>query len=182
MREDVLMRLISWQTVLSKALGYIGIGNYLCKQNPSEVATVEAAGRSHKTFFALEAEQGLHLAAVVLFRQVFSNGRGSPASGIANNYDDEIERIRERMEQHTVTALALPQADYDSLMANVASQRNELLAHYDGDKADFRRPIPEITAMKIAGSVRLMPDDVEILAKVILTMHNFVQNEICTRK
>ena len=175
MREDVLMRLLNWDSALLHAERNMAIAEHLSKHGSKEFETVEVCdGKAFRTVIAVEAQQGLREAAVIGFRQVF--GKGDPGPGIAGNHDPDIKQIRERMEGHAVTALGLPQAEYDRIMSTVKNQRDERIAHYDGSKAKYERVNPSVTKMNLPGFA-LLPPDTHLLLRIITAMREFVHKE-----
>lgn len=175
MKEDVFRRLLNWEHALNRAARNLAIAQHLSNHGAKDWETIEAFdGKSFRTVVAVEAQQGLREAAIIGFLQVFGWGKGSPE--IAKNDDGDIETIRKEMVQYTLTTLGLADVDFQRIMEEIKKQRDERIAHYDGNKAEYERVNSFIEKMNMPGSALRSPDT-DLLLRIAWTMREFVHQK-----
>jgi hypothetical protein len=175
--KECFNRLFVWSQALQKALANLKVDQYLWK-NPLEWNTwciYNHDGKPIRVLVEATASSALVESAVILMRQVFSTGGDGP--DFASNRHPDIEQIRREMDAYVRTQLGWPDSEYDEFYRLVRDRRNQLLAHYDGQAADYHEPIPEVASMKIVGA-NLSCEERDRLEQVISAMLTFVQSRI----
>lgn len=174
--QEVIHRVMTWQIVLQHAKAYLAVAEHLTATSAVEWLSIEFySGSTTKTVVGFTAQNGLHEAAIVNFRQVYTAGRAGP--GFASNHESEVKRIRAEMERYVCLHLNVPLAELEKLLRETKEQRDEGIAHYDGGKAEFRRIDESVNRMRLPGGY-LLPKDVALLTKVISSMLQFIDPEV----
>ncbi len=114
--------------------------------------------------------------AVVLFGQVFTSGSAGP--GIADNNWPEVVTLRTEMEAYVKNILGWDDAKYKSAFDAIMDRRHQLLAHYDGSKAEYDEPAPGVQRMR-SPRINFPFDQVrkDVIA-LIRVMYEFVQSDL----
>ncbi len=175
--KECFNRLFAWLQALEKAHGNLKVDQYLWEHRPlwDTYCTYTQSGLQKNTNVVLTASSALVESAVVLMRQVFSTGGDGP--DFASNRHPDIEQIRREMEVYVRAHLGWPDSEYDEFYRLIRDRRNQFLAHYDGQAADYHEPIPEVASMKLVGA-NLSCEERDRLEKFVSAMLTFVRSKI----
>ena len=131
----------------------------------------------------LVIEKGLLEAAIIGLSSIFSR-IGYEGEGIANNHCENVQLVKKELIERTAMKLRCMTSDeLESYMKRVVAIRNELVAHYDGSKADYSEGYfdksanretsadesPEIITMKIPSAI-FSSEEIQRLKEICIRM------------
>jgi hypothetical protein len=135
-------RISLWMLMLEKTCSYLVIWENIWNNASNyshELDGLYYAGRPHRFKSEFAIEQGLLEAAVIWFCNIFGNGKSG--TGISDNYADDVKNVRKEMMEYTSQKLGYSNVeDFKSFVDKVKEVRHQLIAHYDGSKADYKLP------------------------------------------
>lgn len=178
--KEAANRVMLWEEALENALNYLKAGDHLVNKPDAmgDRIEYEIAGLPgiHMMVVPHIARAGLTEAAVVLTRQVFSQGAEGP--GIAANLGNpEVDAFRDKMERELPNRLGWTEAEYQATRRLIRNRRNEQLAHYDGSAAEYVEVSPELTTLKMVGA-NLNPEERQKLESMATAMLQFIFEKI----
>lgn len=136
-------RIHVWMQLLEKTCSYLIVWEKIwnnISNVPYEFDCLYCTSKEQRRFRSeYIIEQSLLESAVIAFCNVFTAGKAG--TGVADNYDNDIISTRRNMLDYASKNLGYPNAnDFDSFINKVKAVRHQLLAHYDGSKADYHLP------------------------------------------
>ncbi|MCL4481016.1 MAG: hypothetical protein M1445_00075 [Bacteroidetes bacterium] len=168
--KDSINRISIWIEALGNAFNYLQIEKNLNKfdSDKSQYLNFSLADRPHAIHKNLTISSALIEAAIINFRQVFSTGE--KGYGISDNQKDpEIKKIRNELIENSINQLGWTNEQFQKISRKIKTQRNGLIAHYDGAIGDFKEIDKGISSRKMVGA-HLSVDELlqfESLVKVI---------------
>lgn len=172
MTKELLLRLMIWSAVLRDVYRYLAIAGHFSMQ-PKEYVNIEIDGKSFSSPLAAEVAYGMRISAVVLFQQIYSSGN---SGAVAANNQPELKLLRKQMEEYAITTLGIQESEFNRVMSDIKAQRDQRIAHFDGNAAKFEKITDMVSTMRGHG-FRLEPQDLELFAKIVSTMCDFLQKE-----
>jgi len=176
-------RILIWQAVLKT--GYEAmladdlIWQWLVERIQDNNSSVNyAIGNLQSTVYVpAAAHSAVQVEAVILFYQVFADGKAGP--GIAGNHDPEVVTLRNEMVAFAKATLGWDDAKYDGIMNSIKDRRHKLTAHYDGGAAEFDEPIPGVVQrMRMPGVNFPMNQERTDFISLIRVTYEFVQTDL----
>lgn len=103
---------------------------------------------------------------------------GSSGEGIANNTRNKgVIKFKEKMLDYTACELSWSRSKLDKFITKIITNRNELIAHYDGSVANYQKTEDgAITSMKLPG-FSLNFDERNDFEKIVKHMNDFLHRE-----
>ena len=162
--EKAMMRISVWIELLSKACDYLVV----CEKYNQKLMCIDGTlaggtyyvGNSKTTYIDYWViEKGLSEAAVVaISNAMFTTGNGDVHIS-DNKKDNEIISIRNELLQRTSEKLCyVDNEEFDKYCQKIKCLRDQIIAHYDANAAEYRVISSVISSRKMA-SATFLPDE-----------------------
>jgi hypothetical protein len=172
-------RILSWLEALQKAYSNIKVKEYIESKPESTDNSCNfiLTNRPHFADASYTAADALINYAIILTWHVFASGY--EGEGIAKNTGDaEVDNFRKNMNDYVKAELNWSDKYFLEFTAIVGGNRNELVAHYDGNKANFVEVIKEVLTSKKMIGARISNNDIETLKTYIETMCHYIETNL----
>jgi hypothetical protein len=167
-------RICIWFESLSNAYSYLMVENHIKDKLPSNIyCKYSINGMDAGSNVNLTARSALIESTVILFCQIYN--QGNKCNGIAQNRgNSEVDGFRKFLEDIIVQKLDWSNDKYSSFLKNICDMRNQLFAHYDASKSEYRVIRQGISSRKMVGcnlnekTIKDLTSIIEIMLEYIL--------------
>jgi len=184
--KEILNRINIWYILAKQSYEFMLASEYfwqLLVQDKSNIYfkkyTINNTERHFNIIFS--ALEGLHTAAIILFWQIFDEGKGSRGSpGISNNKNKYLKNLRKDLDNYLIKQLNWDENKYENFKDRLKNIRHKLIAHYDGSFANYQEVLlknGKVSKMQALGGYFNRNEAKEFLSITKLT-YEFIEQKL----
>jgi hypothetical protein len=184
--KEIINRINIWHIVARQSYEFMLASEYfwqLLVQDKNNIYSQKYIINNTERHFNIifSALEGLHTAAIILFWQIFDEGKGdSGGPGISNNKNKYLKNLRKELDDCLIKQLNWDENKYKSFKNKIKNIRHKLVAHYDGSFANYQEvPLKSgsVSTMKPPGGYLNRDEAKEFLSITKLT-YEFIEQKL----